>query len=343
MKIWFRLHGFELCSWTFVWDNLKTAFEKQKDEIIYAGAPDNPSEWIELWWGDPQFWQWSGLPVKAKIALALSEAHSILKHGRENVIQNLNEADLIICPSECSAIAFKEAPIDVPIKVVFFGADENEYKYIVRNWNEELRFLHGGVTQFRKGSWMVAEAFIKAFKENDPVHLCIASPKITPMYTQMKLEYDKHPNIEFICKMNENTNELYSKNHIYVSPHLSEGFGLMIPEAMATGMPCIVSRCSSPREFFDKKYGWWIEMSEDYAPVFQCLPETNSYWRLPDINSLADDMMYAYENRDEAKEKGSRGSKFVRNSLTWDICATKIKKLIRETLVEKNISSNASV
>lgn len=343
MKIWFRLHGFELCSWTFVWDNLKTAFEQQGDEIYYLQDPPNPEEWVELWWGDPQFWQWSGLPVKAKIALALSEAHSILKSGRRNVIDNLNEADVIICPSEFATTAFKEAPIDVPIRVALFGIDENEYRYIDRNWNGVLNFFHGGVTQFRKGSWMVAEAFVKTFKKTEPVHLCIASPKVTTMFTQMKLEYGTHPNIEFICKMNENMGVLYAKNHVYVSPHLSEGFGLMIPEAMATGMPCIVARCSAPREFFDKKYGWWIEMSENYAPVFQCLPETNSYWRLPDINSLSECMRSVYENRDEAKEKGIEGSKFVRSSLTWGMCARNIKKIIKEVLVEKNISDNASI
>jgi glycosyltransferase involved in cell wall biosynthesis len=84
-------------------------------------------------------------------------------------------------------------------------------------------------------------------------------------------------------------------------------------------------------------------MSEDYAPVFQCLPETNSYWRLPDIDSLSECMRLAYENRDEAKEKGIEGSKFVRDFLTWDMCARNIKKIIKEVLVEKNISDNVSI
>jgi glycosyltransferase involved in cell wall biosynthesis len=152
------------------------------------------------------------------------------------------------------------------------------------------------------------------------------------MYTRLHNEYGNHPKIDFICEMKESSIELYEKHHIYVSPHLSEGFGLMPIEAMATGMPCLVSRCSSPREYFDKKYGWWIEMSEEYAPVFQCLPETNSYWRLPDIKSLASVMRKSYDNKIESANRGILASSYVRENLTWDICVTKIKEIVREVL-----------
>ena len=343
MKIWLRLHGFELCSWTFVWDNLRESFENQGDDIWYTGDPPDPEEWVEVWWGDPQFWQWSDLPVKARIAIALTEAHSILKQGRKQVIQNLSKADMIICPSLFASIGFKEAPIDVPIRVVWFGANEAELKYVKRDWDSTIRYLHGGVTQFRKGSWLVPEAFIKAFDKSDDVGLTIASPKITSMFTQMKLEYGRHPNIEFICKMYESAMDLYSEHHIYVSPHLSEGFGLQPVEAMSTGMPCLVSRCSAPREYFDSKYGWWIEMSENYAPIYPCLPETNGYWRIPDVNSLAECMRESFELRKESENKGYLGSEYVRKHLTWDITTKKIKQIIKEVLIANNFSDNISL
>jgi glycosyltransferase involved in cell wall biosynthesis len=343
LKIWFRVHGFELCSWTFVWDSLRDAFERQGDEVVYSSSVANPEEWIELWWGDPQFWQWSGLPVKAKMALALSEAHSILKQGRRSVIDNLNEADVIICPSEFATTAFKEAPIDTPIKVAWFGVNEREFKFVERKWNSTIKYLHGGATQFRKGSWMIPEAFVKAFKKNDDVTLTIACPKGSSMFDKMRAEYGNHPKIEFICKLYESAMDLYSEHHVYISPHLSEGFGLQIPEAMSTGMPCLVARCSSPREFFDAKYGWWIEMSENYAPVCQCLADTNGYWRLPDVDSLAECMKESFVMREETEQKGRLGSEYVRKSLTWDICATKIKKIIKEVLIEKNLSDNSSL
>ena len=343
MKIWLRIHGFEPCSWTFVWDNLNIAFEAQGDEIYYGDKPENPEEWVEVWWGDPQYWQWSELPVKAKIAIALSEAHSILKSGREMVISNLNDADMIICPSEFSTIAFKEAPIETPMTVIFFGINPDDFHYVVRDWDSTFGFLHAGVTQFRKGSWMVPEAFIQAFSEIENASLTIATPKATDMYIRMKHEYGSHPNINFICDLKESAFDLYSEHHVYVSPHLSEGFGLMIPEAMSTGMACLVSRCSSPREFFDKDYGWWVEMSEQCAPIFDCLLETSGHWRVPSIDSLINVMRESFDKRNESRKKGKLASDYVLKSLTWTICVTNIKNVIKEVLNAKNISDNSSL
>ena len=84
-------------------------------------------------------------------------------------------------------------------------------------------------------------------------------------------------------------------------------------------------------------------MSEDYAPVFPCLPETKGFWRIPDISSLAEAMRESYEIREESKEKGEIGSRYVRDFLTWDICVTNIKKIIKELVYENNIGSDASL
>jgi glycosyltransferase involved in cell wall biosynthesis len=343
VNIWLRIHGYELCSWTFVWDSLRTAFLSQGDNVFADDRIRNPEDWVEVWWGDPQYWQWSGLPVRAKIAIVVSEAHSILAQGRNLVIDNLNEADMIICASQCSTTAFMEAPIETPIKVVWFGVDTDEFKYVNRDWTGTIKYLHGGVNQFRKGSWLVPEAFVEAFTGNDDVELTIATPRVLDMFSRMRIEYGGHPKITFIDELQDNAIDLYSSHHIYVSPHLSEGFGLMIPEAMSTGMACLVSRCSSPREFFDKKYGWWIEMSEDYAPVSQCLTNTSGFWRLPDISSLVECMRESYNSIKETKKRGIAGSDYVRKNLTWELCAAKIKQIISEVLNEKNIGNNISV
>jgi hypothetical protein len=171
LKIWFRLHGYEPSSWTTVWQYLRLAFSDIGVELYDVSPPDETEDCIELWWGDPQFFRWSDSQVKAKVALALSEAHSIRSEGRERVLKNLAQTDLIICPSEFATTAFREAPFDVPIRVAFFGVDPDEFCHIERSWNERLRFLHAGVTQYRKGSWMVPEAFEVAFGNQDDVHL----------------------------------------------------------------------------------------------------------------------------------------------------------------------------
>lgn len=332
MRIWFRLHGFEFCSWTIVWENLSEAFKALGHEIEIVDNPKDPEDLIELWWGDPQFWSWSKLPVKSRIGMALSEAHSILTPGRPNALRNLSVCETIICPSQFATTAFIEYPLDMPIKVAHFGINPDEFQYIERDWNGKLGFFHGGVTQFRKGSWQVPEAFVKAFDKKDSVYLTIASPKASPMYTQLKQEYGDHPNIEFIHDIEDSSNKYYKDHHIYVSPHLSEGFGLCPLEAMATGMCGLVARCSAPREYMSTKYGYWIEMSEDYAPVDKCLPDTHGFWRVPDVDSLAERMRYCYENRDEIRRKGIVASNEIRQNLTWERTAKGIIKIIEEVV-----------
>jgi len=334
MKIWFRLYGFEPCSWTFVWENLRQAFLDAGDDVADVVDPEEPDKYTEIWWGDPQYWRWSSLPVRNRVSLCLSEARSILSQGRRETINNLRNSDLIICPSESATTAFREAPIDVPIRVVPFGVNTSEFKFVSRNWGSDgFRFLHAGVTQFRKGSWLVPEAFVSEFTARDDVHLTIASYKVSPMFTKLKMEYGGHKHIEFISDLQESSMDLYKKHHCFVLPHLSEGYGLMVPEAMSTGMPCIVSRCSAPREYFGNKYGWWVEMSEDYAPIDQCLPNTKGFWRLPDIESLAAAMREAYERRDESGKRGKAAAEFVANNLTWSHTVAKMKEVFSEEAI----------
>lgn len=343
MKIWLRTHTYESCSWMYVWDNLRQAFADLGDDVVALGEPSNPEEYVELWWGDAQFWQWSPHKVKARIAFTLSEAHSIITTGRERTIANLNYADRIICASHSATTAFKEAPIGVPIDVAMLGVHVSEIKYVERDWSGCLNFLHAGVTQFRKGSWLVPDAFLRAFNKNEDVSLTISSPSLSNMFVQLRSEYARHPGIIFDGDYRENPKEIYANHHIYVSPHLSEGFGLMIPEAMATGMACLVARCSAPLDFFDSDFGSWIEMSEQYLPVSQCLIGTAGFWRVPSLESLAQAMRLAYDQREDFQAKGKAAAIWVEKNLTWKHTAKTLKANINEVLHEKNISNSASL
>jgi hypothetical protein len=91
-------------------------------------------------------------------------------------------------------------------------------------------------------------------------------------------------------------------------------------------------------EYFDKDYGWWIEMTEDYVAVADCLPGTNGLWRLPGMNSLAEAMREAYEDKEVAWFKGKRASDYVHENLTWKMTAEQIVTHIEEVLNEENIS-----
>jgi len=344
MKIWLRINGLQPCSWTIVWHSLRKAFEAIGCTIYasytYDGSPSSPTDFVEVWWGDPRFWQWSGKGVMLRVGIVLTEAHSILYEGRDSTINNLKACDLIICPSFAATIGIREAPIDVPAVVIPFGVDCDEFHHVERDWTGTLKFLHLGAVQFRKGSWMVPEAFLRAFAHKDDVSVTIASYVRTGMFLRMKREYERHPQMNFVENFLKTPFELYQDHHVLLSPHLSEGFGLVPLEAMATGMACIVSRCSAPREYFDRRFGWWIEMSEDYVPVSDCLPRTNGFWRLPSLDSLAEAMLDVYNKRSDANERGARASEYVLENYSWkrsvESIATTIAKFLSGGVFDEN-------
>ncbi|KKN62399.1 hypothetical protein LCGC14_0511950 [marine sediment metagenome] len=338
MKLWLRIKNLEFSSWFIVWRELLKSFEQIPEVEVWKQGPrsfphPDTKDWIEMWWGDPEFWEWSQYEVKLRIGLCLSEHQSFFTDNPSTMIQNINQCDFLLCPSYAAMQAYLEAPIEIPIYLMPFGVDEAEFRYYSRDFEEDtFKFLHLGVTQFRKGSWLIIDAWLKAFKKEEPVSLTIATSKNTPMFSQLQKEFGEHPQITFTKRKVASSTEHYYQHHVLISPHLAEGFALCIPEAMATGMPCIVSRCSAPREYFQKEFGWWIEMSELYSPVNQCKSGISGLWRLPDADSLAEKMRYAYEHRRECLEKGQVASDFVLANLTWAHSANKALEIIKGQL-----------
>lgn len=333
MNVWFRTHAYHKCSWSIVWKYLRDALIDIGVEVYddHANTPDSIEPCYEIWWGDPSKWEWSGR-AQANIGIAIAEARSLKEDGRQKALENLRFIHMLICPSEWSAMAYRESPVEAPIMVVPFGIDDKEMVYIERDWSGTFRFLLAGAAQFRKGTWIGIEAFLKAFKNRHKAELLIWSSTKTPELEKLRKEYSKHSKIIFDGATPNSASEMYAKAHVLVSPHLSEGFGLMIPEALATGMPAIVARCSAPREYFGKDYGWWIEMSEIYAPVSDCLANTGGTWRLPDVDSLAERMWNAYKKRDECERRGLCGSKAMHENFKWQDTAINIVRFIKEVL-----------
>lgn len=325
MNLWFRQVTEKLCSWSIVLDELCKACKDLGHTVIKGNAPPKyPWRWVEIWWGAPQDWHWSGKEVSARIAISLSESDQLQKEYQARAIENLKDVDILLVTSESSKRAFLEMPIDVPISLWPLGVDTEVFQYEQRDFSEEpFSFLLLGATQFRKGSWLAAEAFVQAFETHEPVRLTITTHSKTEMFTSLEHEYKTVKQIEFVEHEYKNPARHYQDHHVLLSPHLAEGWGLCITEAMAVGMPCIVSRCSTPREYFSKDFGWWIEMSDLYSPVSGCFPGTAGFWRLPCVASLAENMRYAYEHRDTCEKLAIAASEYAHSHLTWQHGAIK--------------------
>lgn len=89
----------------------------------------------------------------------------------------------------------------------------------------------------------------------------------------------------------------------YVSPHRSEGLGLTVIEAMAAGVPVIATPFGGVDAFVTADSAFPVdyrnvELAADYTPYPQ-----GFVWADPDVESLAQQLLFVRRNRDEASKR----------------------------------------
>jgi len=143
---------------------------------------------------------------------------------------------------------------------------------------------------------------------------------------------DENPSIKLIDKYLEKEEilTLLKGAKALVSLHRSEGFGLVIAEAMAVGTPVIVTGWSGNMDFtLDSnalivKYDL-IDLDEDHGPY-----QKGNTWADPDIKHAAELLKDIIEQPILAKQRAEKAREFVANELS----AKNLGRIIKERLLE---------
>ncbi len=238
----------------------------------------------------------------------------------------INKAKLIIVPSNWNREGFLASGVTVPIDIVPLGYDPLQY-YPNREWPAICTFGTAGALWaggIRKNTKMLIDLFQECFPNENDVRLRV---KITPRCDLIDCQ---DPRIEILrCFMTpDDLANWYRSLSAYVNTSSSEGFGLHLIEAMASGKPLISTIYSGMGEFFDGNQG--INIPYHIQPT-----GTDIYpgcWAVPDRQALKNALRTIYEHPEQAKEWGDRASIRAKN-FTWKNAGHRLIQILRPYLL----------
>jgi glycosyltransferase involved in cell wall biosynthesis len=206
---------------------------------------------------------------------------------------------------------------------------------------KQFKFLFVGGTLHRKGIDVLLQAYRAAFRASDDVCLVIKG-QAGELYQgsgqdevirQIRRDPEA-PEIEYrVEQLSERElTALYRSCQAFVLPYRGEGFGLPIAEAMASGLPVIVTGRGAATDFVREDWAYVIPSRiQPLSRVDQFQPSQAGFWlEEPDAEALAALLRRAYENPEEGREKGRRARDYALSELRWERPVSSIINRLRD-------------
>ncbi|MCK4385031.1 MAG: glycosyltransferase family 4 protein [candidate division Zixibacteria bacterium] len=211
---------------------------------------------------------------------------------REKYLEEIKEADFLVAPSQyiCHTCVTKGVP-EEKIKIIPFGVDLERFQPIEKSDNV-FRIIYVGAISVNKGVYYLLEAFKQLSLPNSELVLI---GRLQPEFEGIITGYNrlfKH----FSHIPNNELSKWYGNSSVFVFPSLSEGSALVTYEAMACGLPSIVTENS----------GSVVRNNIDGFVI-----------PIRDIENLKEKILFFYENEDKRKEMG-RSARKRAEQFTWD-------------------------
>jgi glycosyltransferase involved in cell wall biosynthesis len=192
-----------------------------------------------------------------------------------------------------------------------------------------FKFINVGKWEERKGTARLIKAFDDEFEPSEEVWLVLSchnphDPGIDFRAELRALKLKRPGRLLFIPPIRDHWRiaGLYTSCHAFVSPTRAEGWGLPIIEAMACGLPAIVTGYGGQTEFLGP-HAYRIDhrLVPVDEPFFNAAAGDFGLWAEPDIGHMRRLMRRVYENPAEARQRGLDGSAWVRQRFPWSRAA----------------------
>lgn len=253
-------------------------------------------------------------------------------------VQNLQNVDEIWAPTDFVKREYVESGVpENKIVVVPNGIDPHQFHPDVKPFklatNKKFKFLFLGGTIHRKAPDILLKSYLKAFNAADDVCLVVKDFGSKGLYAgqtneNLFREAQKTPNAPEIVYFEEMLSaddiaSLYTACDCLVYPYRGEGFALPVLEALACGLPVLVTEGGATDDFVTKDFGWFIPSL--IKPIGHAVGHhqlVKEGWMLePDEEALAMQMRWIAQHPAEARTKGLAASQHVRQYWTWEKAA----------------------
>jgi glycosyltransferase involved in cell wall biosynthesis len=248
-------------------------------------------------------------------------------------IKKMQVMDEIWTPATWIKEVFEAHNVNSTIRYVPHGFDPEVWKVKNRYRKDIFTFLHVGGPAERKGAQRVVDAFVDLFSDKDDVRLILKSNGPSEARVRFGGVFGSaglHPKITLVDEHLDvyELADLYGQADCMVYPTNGEGFGLIPFQAMATGMPTIVTDATSCSDFA------MMALPVSATPT----PGQGvhlGYWYEPDAEHLREQMTFVYENFDQAKEKAMKSAAIIQSKFTWDDAADKILSILGDRIYQR--------
>lgn len=302
-------------------------------EEVSQSVSDLPYVWIRH--------QWPTNPEPPKGSKWIVMQPWEFSRLRKDMADTFNKATEVWTPSNYSRQSFVDSGVDFnKVQVIPNGIDPDLFKPYGAKYNlnttKNLKFLFVGGTIFRKGIDVLIESYVKAFTAEDDVCLVIKDMGGDSFYKgqtakQQILELQKNPEapeiiyIDTYLKEQEMT-ELYRACDVFVCPYRGEGFSLPTLEAMACGLPVIVTKGGATDDFVSESFGWQIDAEERSIgrTIDGHLLVDEAFILEPDKVQLKEVFQTIHKDPAEVKSRGMIASATARKYWTWKRSTLKV-------------------